>query len=386
MRRPHFALSLVLLPALLPAHGQIDCQIYNTDNYATTSSEDAQQHDTYDHNDNANIQQFCLYAGGSVPQGVVKQCTVQCTNVIDTTPSESGVLSYSSIQHSIADVSLGGENSGQANGAACSSLAAVGVNSCPSPGACPMDVVLLNPNGTGLFSDGYQTTPTNPLWKTALTTPLTTCPAKNWPICEPTSIPVTPDEICTWETSTCSWACTPLGDHTPIIIDTDGSGFHLTSAAKGIKWDFYGNGNPIQIAWTAPGSTNGWLALPDAKGRITSAHQLFSNIAPQNLKVADNGFNALVTYDTNGDGVIDKKDNPWWGQLRVWIDANHDGIAQPNELYTLDSLGITGISLAYTSSPKTDQYGNQFNLKGTLTRAAGDDVRPVIYDVTLVAK
>ncbi|HZD47950.1 MAG TPA: hypothetical protein VE178_04325 [Silvibacterium sp.] len=70
----------------------------------------------------------------------------------------------------------------------------------------------------------------------------------------------------------------------------------------------------------------------------------------------------------------------------MWIDANHDGISQPNELFTLDSLGITGISVAYTNSPKTDQYGNQFNLKGTVTHVPGDQVRRVIYDVTLVSQ
>ena len=175
-------------------------------------------------------------------------------------------------------------------------------------------------------------------------------------------------------------------NNTPIIIDTDGSGFHLTSAANGIKWDFYGNGSPVQIAWTVPGSTNGWLAMPDDKGNVPNARQLFSSIAPQDLSKADNGFNALATYDTNGDGVINAQDYPWWGKLRVWIDSNHNGLVDPGELRTLDSLGITGISLAYESSPKTDQYGNQFKLKGRLIRAPDDHVNRVIYDVTLTTK
>jgi len=197
------------------------------------------------------------------------------------------------------------------------------------------------------------------------------CPAK-------TPNPGTPPVYCSWNTGTCVWTCT-VRSSTPIIIDTDGSGFHLTSVQNGIKWDFNGNGAPIQIAWTAPGSTNGWLAMPDANGQITSAQQLFSSLAPQNLKVADNGFNALVTYDTNGDGVINALDNPWSTKTTM-------AFPQPNELFTLDQLGITGISLAYTSSPKTDQYGNQFNLKGHLTVASGSNVDGRIYDVTLTTK
>ncbi|HZD47951.1 MAG TPA: hypothetical protein VE178_04330 [Silvibacterium sp.] len=76
-------------------------------------------------------------------------------------------------------------------------------------------------------------------------------------------------------------------------------------------WDFYGDGKPFQIAWTAVGSTNGWLAMPDKNGQITSARQLFSNVANQAASGTDNGFNALAVYDTNGDGVVNKNDAQW---------------------------------------------------------------------------
>lgn len=191
----------------------------------------------------------------------------------------------------------------------------------------------------------------------------------------------------TWVQSSCSYYWTRLGN-TPIIIDTDGSGFNLTSAANGIKWDFYGVGQPIQIAWTAPGSTNGWLAIDlNGNGLIDSAKELFSNVAAQPANPSDpnapDGFNDLSQYDTNHDGVIDKND-PVWPRLLVWIDSNHDGISQPNELHSLHSLGIHSISTSYTVSPNTDQYGNQFHLKGTLNPGQNDQgVSPIIYDVYL---
>src|SRR5215831_15407130 len=84
-----------------------------------------------------------------------------------------------------------------------------------------------------------------------------------------------------WDTTTCRWVWHRLGN-TPIIIDTDGSGFHLTSAADGVEFDFYGTGTPIQIAWTEKNSTNGWLALP-RNGQINNARDLFGNITPQPL-------------------------------------------------------------------------------------------------------
>lgn len=186
----------------------------------------------------------------------------------------------------------------------------------------------------------------------------------------------------------CAWIWRRLGN-TPIIIDTDGSGFHLTSAANGIKFDFFGNGQTLQVAWTQPGSTNGWLAIDlNGNGVIDSGQELFGNASPQpplapNEPDSDlNGFRALAEYDTNGDGVINKKDAQW-GQLLVWIDTNHDGVSQPNELHHLDDIGIHSISLKYTQSPMTDAYGNQFKLKGHLNPDKGDNVNRVIYDVYL---
>ena len=162
----------------------------------------------------------------------------------------------------------------------------------------------------------------------------------------------------------------------------------MTSAANGVLFDFYGNGKPIQIAWTAKGSTNGWLALDlNGDGVINSALELFGNITPQPRSADPNGFLALAVYDQpanggNGDGVIDKQDAVW-SKLLVWIDTNHDGVSQPSELHHLDAIGIHSISLKYIKTPFTDAYGNQFRYKGSLNPDGGDDVDRTIYDVFL---
>jgi hypothetical protein len=156
-------------------------------------------------------------------------------------------------------------------------------------------------------------------------------------------------------------------DPSPVIIDVDGSGFHLTDAADGVLFDITGTGKPIQMAWTAKGAANAFLALPDADGLVDNGQQLFGNFTPQPASNNPNGFAALAVYDLpanggNGDGIIDSRD-AIYSSLRLWIDANHDGISQPEELHTLPSLGVISISLNYTLSRRVDQYGNVFRYK-----------------------
>ena len=254
---------------------------------------------------------------------------------------------------------------------------------CPFPIGCVITAGISGAvNGVG----GSVSLNPAPFWRSANWADTTVCDARPGPGCVALGMPTTrpsADGYWVWEgTPQCAWLWERLGS-TPIIIDTDGSGFHLTSVKDGIKWDFYGDGKPFQIAWTASGSTNGWLAMPDKNGQITSARQLFSNIANQRVPGIDNGFNALAVYDTNADGVINAEDAPYWQELRVWIDANHDGISQPEELHRLDDIGIHSISLKYAESPYVDPFGNEFKLRGHLNPDRGDDVSRVIFDVTL---
>jgi hypothetical protein len=181
---------------------------------------------------------------------------------------------------------------------------------------------------------------------------------------------------------------------TPIVIDTAGEGYHLTDAEHGVKFDFYGNGHPIQIAWTAADSRNAFLVLDrDQNGKIDNGQELFGNITPQFKSDRPNGYVALAVYDAperggNSDGVIDEKDKIF-SYLRLWIDANHDGVSQTGELHTLPEMGVYSLSLNYKESRHTDQYGNQFRYRAKVNpngQPAGDTVDRVSYDVFLVTK
>jgi hypothetical protein len=178
---------------------------------------------------------------------------------------------------------------------------------------------------------------------------------------------------------------------TPIIIDISGTGFHLTDAVHGVLFDITGSGQLVQIAWTAPGADNAFLALDrNGNGLIDDGTELFGNFTVQPESIHPNGFLALALYDLpdyggNGDGIIDSRDDVF-SSLRLWIDTNHDGISQPDELHTLPSLGVTSLSLNYQLTERKDQYGNLFRYVALVNpgeRRRGSEIGRAAYDVFL---
>jgi len=169
-------------------------------------------------------------------------------------------------------------------------------------------------------------------------------------------------------------------DVSPVIVDTDGGGFQLTSAVDGITFDIRADGHPIRIAWTAANSQNAFLALDrNRDGIINNGAELFGNFTPQPASNQPNGFLALADFDKpenggNGDGVIDDRDAVY-SQLVLWIDENHDGISQPNELHKLSEFGIHSISLSYFESRRQDDFGNQFRYKARINPGQSRDRR-----------
>lgn len=106
------------------------------------------------------------------------------------------------------------------------------------------------------------------------------------------------------------------------------------------------------------GSRNAFLTLDrDKDGKISSGKELFGHYTVQPQSPDQNGFLARAEFDKpenggNGDGVIDNKDSVF-PLLLLWIDENHDGIAQMQKLHTLPSLEVFSLSLKYKASRRT---------------------------------
>ena len=192
-----------------------------------------------------------------------------------------------------------------------------------------------------------------------------------------------PRPSCSCNTSGNQWIC-----NTPIVMDVDGKGFELTSPENGVWFDLFADGHIRKWSWTAADRNNGFLVLDrNNDGVINNGTELFGSATPQPATASPNGFLALAVYDKpenggNDDGFIDEKD-AIYSKLRVWIDASHDGISQPNELHSLSELGIRRIDLQYQVKPRTDQYGNEFYLRSRVWDIQGQQGGRWAWDVFL---
>lgn len=157
----------------------------------------------------------------------------------------------------------------------------------------------------------------------------------------------------------------------PLIIDLGKKGIELTSLDDGVHFDLDKNGFAEKTAWI--GGEDGFLALDrNGNGKIDNGGELFGDqVTLKDGSTSSEGFEALAELDENGDGVIDKNDSEF-ANLRVWIDANHNGISESDELKTLDELGITSISLDHANKSETDSStGTIVSESSTVTFADG---------------
>ncbi|MGC4062320.1 MAG: hypothetical protein QM749_16330 [Aquabacterium sp.] len=115
---------------------------------------------------------------------------------------------------------------------------------------------------------------------------------------------------------------------TPIVLDLNGDGIQTVSASRGTHFDLNATGSNALHGWVSP--QDGLLVLDrNHDGVINDGTELFGTATIlSNGQRAGNGYNALLELDTNHDGKITAADAQF-KDLKVWVDANGDGISQP---------------------------------------------------------
>jgi len=159
--------------------------------------------------------------------------------------------------------------------------------------------------------------------------------------------------------------CKAWGSCTPIVIDLGSNGINLGQAGVGVYFDVNADGVRDHVQWVRQGGDEGFLALDrSGNGVIDDGAELFGVGTPLLLegRNAPNGFVGLAQYDSrqlggNDDGLITEAD-AIWPQLRIWLDANADGVSKPDEMRTLKSYGLTALETIPKRRKYVDAAGN----------------------------
>lgn len=169
----------------------------------------------------------------------------------------------------------------------------------------------------------------------------------------------------------------------PLVLDLNGDGISVTklgfdSDKSIVYFDMDNDGFAQRTAWVTGG--DGLLCVDlNNNGLIDNQSELFGN----NPNIYDgyqiaktDGFLALKAYDSNNDNKITSADTQF-SKLRVWVDADRDGITDVGELKTLSQLGITQINLASTTTPSLYINANPVTATSTfiqsgVSKAIGD--------------
>ena len=161
----------------------------------------------------------------------------------------------------------------------------------------------------------------------------------------------------------------------PLILDLNGNGkIDLTSTSNGVHFDHNGDGVSHKSSWVS--KEDGILVYDrNGNGNIDDGGELFGNFTQikdkeSNQRLAKDGYEALKEFDSNNDGLIDKNDDKF-KDLKIWQDANSNGISDEGELKSLDELGIASLSLNHNEVNEDLGGGNTLSLKGSYTKKDG---------------
>ncbi len=163
----------------------------------------------------------------------------------------------------------------------------------------------------------------------------------------------------------------------PLVLDLNGDGVKLTNYKDApVLFD-------IDHDSGATKEQTGWVSAQDGivvydlnnNGKIDDISETLSEYfngavgtnGSGGTKPYANGLAALKSLDSNNDNQFTSADTAWTN-VKVWVDANHDGITDAGELKTLSSLNITSINLNQTIQSGLVRDGNEILASSTFVQ------------------
>ena len=151
-----------------------------------------------------------------------------------------------------------------------------------------------------------------------------------------------------------------------LVLNLSGQSVQTQSLATSTAFfDAQNDGQPLSTGWLTAGE--GVLVYDPSGDPITQDSQLVA------------GFSALANLAQTDSSTLDAS-NPLFGSLSVWVDPTANAQFQPQDLYTLQDLGITSINLAATPENRNSN-GNVIEADSAFTWDGG--VTGDIADVAL---
>lgn len=169
----------------------------------------------------------------------------------------------------------------------------------------------------------------------------------------------------------------------PIVIDMDRDGVELEDVGD-VTFDMDGDGFKERTSWVDV--DDAFLVIDlnadGSRGRGDGKIDQTAELALASWVGWDGAtdLQALATFDSvaerggNGDGRLTAADSVW-SELRIWRDADRDGVADAGELKTLSQLGFTEIGLAYADGTEFGDLSNDVTIFGNTLLGVADYVR-----------
>ena len=167
----------------------------------------------------------------------------------------------------------------------------------------------------------------------------------------------------------------------PIALDLNGDGLDLLTVEASSVVARTAGGGVSKVGWVGP--TDGFLAVDrDGDGAINRLSELSF---VQDKPGATSDLEGLRTWDTNGDGLLDKNDRDF-SRILLFVDANQNGRSTAKELRTLEQAGIAAINLGGVATGVSAEMVTESFVQNTISFIWADGRTGQGYDVALARR